>query len=143
MLIHRQPDNIWRIDYQLREGESAEEATREEEVRASVASVLKEIGHEGAWELEWWSVYSANTLALDDYRDGRVFFIGDSAHIVPIFVVSARAEQRAGRRAEYRLETGLGAEGQGGRKPSRQLHAGTAAARRSTFSPTPRNRRAS
>lgn len=87
VLIHRQPDNIWRIDYQLRAGESAEDATREEEVRASVASVLEEIGHDGSWELEWWSVYSANTLALDDYRDGRVFFIGDSAHIVPIFGV--------------------------------------------------------
>src|SRR5690606_3305574 len=28
-----------------------------------------------------------NTLALDDYRDGRIVFIGDSAHIVPIFGV--------------------------------------------------------
>ncbi|MEZ5716381.1 MAG: FAD-dependent monooxygenase [Paracoccaceae bacterium] len=87
VLVHRQPDDIWRIDYQLRDGETAEEATREENVRASVASVLDEIGYTGAWELEWWSVYSANTLALDDYRDGRVFFIGDSAHIVPIFGV--------------------------------------------------------
>src|SRR5207249_5826588 len=34
-----------------------------------------------------WSVYSANTLCLDDYRHGRVFFIGDAAHIVPIFGV--------------------------------------------------------
>lgn len=87
VLIHRQPDNIWRIDYQLREGETAEEATREDTVRQSVAAVLDEIGHKGAWDLEWWSVYSANTLALDDYRDGRIFFIGDSAHIVPIFGV--------------------------------------------------------
>ncbi len=39
------------------------------------------------WELEWWSIYSANTLCLDDYRHGRVFFIGDAAHIVPIFGV--------------------------------------------------------
>ncbi|WP_428687316.1 FAD-dependent monooxygenase [Roseibium sp.] len=87
ILVHRQPDNIWRIDYQLRDGEDEEEATREENVRASVAAVLAEIGHTGDWELEWWSIYSANTLALDDYRDGRVFFIGDSAHIVPIFGV--------------------------------------------------------
>ena len=87
VLIHRQPQDIWRIDYQLGDGESAEEATREDVVRASVSAVLAEIGHTGDWELEWWSVYSANTLALDDYRDGRVFFIGDSAHIVPIFGV--------------------------------------------------------
>jgi 3-(3-hydroxy-phenyl)propionate hydroxylase len=87
VLIHRQPQDIWRIDYQLRPAESAEEATREETVRAAVGAVLDEIGHRGAWELEWWSVYSANTLALDDYRDRRVFFIGDAAHIVPIFGV--------------------------------------------------------
>ncbi|MGG7568484.1 FAD-dependent monooxygenase [Rhodovulum sp. DZ06] len=87
ILVHKQPDDIWRIDYQLRDGEDEAEALREENVRASVAAVLEEIGHEGAWELEWWSVYSANTLALDDYRDGRVVFIGDSAHIVPIFGV--------------------------------------------------------
>lgn len=87
VLIHRQPDNIWRIDYQLGAGESAQEATREATVRSRVGAVLAEIGHGGGWELEWWSVYSANTLALADYRDGRVFFIGDSAHIVPIFGV--------------------------------------------------------
>lgn len=87
ILVHRQPDSIWRIDYQLRDGEDEEEAIREDTVRASVAAVLKEIGYSGAWDLEWWSIYSANTLALDDYRDGRVFFIGDSAHIVPIFGV--------------------------------------------------------
>lgn len=87
VLIHRQPDNIWRIDYQLRDDEDPAEATREDNVRAAVASVLKEIGHDGAWDLEWWSIYSANTLLLDDYRKGRIFFAGDSAHIVPIFGV--------------------------------------------------------
>jgi len=87
VLVHRQPDNIWRIDYQLEDGEDPEEAVREDVVRESVRKVLKDINHEGDWELEWWSTYTANTLALDDYRDGRVFFIGDSAHIVPIFGV--------------------------------------------------------
>ena len=87
VLIHKQPDNIWRVDYQLREGESEEEALREENIRARVGAILADIGHTRPWELEWWSVYSANTLCLDDYRHGRVFFIGDSAHIVPIFGV--------------------------------------------------------
>jgi 3-(3-hydroxy-phenyl)propionate hydroxylase len=87
VLVHKQPDDIWRIDYQLREDEDEAEAIREDTVRTSVASVLAEIGHDGDWDLEWWSIYSANTLALDDYRDGRIFFVGDSAHIVPIFGV--------------------------------------------------------
>jgi 3-(3-hydroxy-phenyl)propionate hydroxylase len=87
VLIHKQPDDIWRVDYQLREGESEEEAMREDNIRARVGAILGDIGHAKPWELEWWSVYSANTLCLDDYRHGRVFFIGDAAHIVPIFGV--------------------------------------------------------
>lgn len=87
VLIHKQPDDIWRIDYQLDPGENESDALKEETVRTSVARVLEDIGYRGGWDLEWWSIYSANTLALDDYRHGRVFFIGDSAHIVPIFGV--------------------------------------------------------
>ncbi len=87
VLIHKQPDNIWRIDYQLREGESDEQAMREDNIRARVQAILDGIGHQGPWALEWWSVYTANTLCLDDYKHGRVIFIGDSAHIVPIFGV--------------------------------------------------------
>ena len=87
VLVHKQPEDIWRIDYQLRDGEDEAAAIDEGNVRASVAAVLADLGYDGDWELEWWSIYSANTLALDDYRDGRVFFVGDSAHIVPIFGV--------------------------------------------------------
>ena len=87
VLIHKQPEDIWRIDYQLREGESEEEVLREENLRARVGAILADIGHAKPWELEWWSIYSANTLCLDNYRHGRVFFIGDAAHIVPIFGV--------------------------------------------------------
>lgn len=87
VLVHQQPDNIWRIDYQLRDGESEAGALAENNIRTSIAGVLREIGFGEPWDLEWWSIYSANTLALDDYRDGRIFFIGDSAHIVPIFGV--------------------------------------------------------
>jgi 3-(3-hydroxy-phenyl)propionate hydroxylase len=87
VLIHKQPNNIWRVDYQLREGESEQDAIREDNIRARVGAILADIGHTKPWELEWWSVYSANTLCLDDYRHGRIIFIGDAAHIVPIFGV--------------------------------------------------------
>jgi 3-(3-hydroxy-phenyl)propionate hydroxylase len=87
VLIHKQPENIWRVDYQLREGESEADALKEENLRARVGAILADVGHTKPWELEWWSVYSANTLCLDDYRHGRVIFIGDAAHIVPIFGV--------------------------------------------------------
>jgi 3-(3-hydroxy-phenyl)propionate hydroxylase len=87
ILIHKQPDNIWRIDWQLSEHQDPSQAMEENEVRARVQSILKMIGHTGSWELEWWSIYTANTLCLDDYRHGPVLFVGDAAHIVPIFGV--------------------------------------------------------
>ena len=87
VLVHRQPDDIWRVDWQVGEGEDKVEAVREERVRERVQAILAMIDHKGPWELEWWSIYTANTLCLDDYRHGPVLFIGDSAHIVPIFGV--------------------------------------------------------
>lgn len=87
VLVHQQPDDIWRIDYQLRDDEDEEDALREDNIRAAVQRVLDECGYSAPWELEWWSVYSANTLLLDSYRHGRTLFIGDAAHIVPIFGV--------------------------------------------------------
>ncbi|MBP6701723.1 MAG: FAD-dependent monooxygenase [Halioglobus sp.] len=87
VLVHRQPDDIWRVDWQIMPQDNPEEAVREANVRERVQAILGMIGHEGEWELEWWSIYTANTLCLDDYRQGRVVFIGDSAHIVPIFGV--------------------------------------------------------
>jgi len=87
VLIHRQPDDIWRVDYQLRDDESETEALREENIRARVGTILQMVGETAPWELEWWSLYKAYTLALDDYRHGPVLFLGDAAHLVPIFGV--------------------------------------------------------
>ena len=87
VLIHKQPDDIWRIDYQITNDEDPLDAVKENTVRESISAVLADIGYSGPWELEWWSNYTANTLALDNYQHGPVFFIGDSAHIVPIFGV--------------------------------------------------------
>ena len=87
ILIHKQPEDIWRLDYQLREDESDADAIKEETLRVRVQAILDDIGHTGPWELEWWSLYTANTLCLDAYKHGHLIFIGDSAHIVPIFGV--------------------------------------------------------
>jgi 3-(3-hydroxy-phenyl)propionate hydroxylase len=87
ILVHRQPDDIWRIDWQLPPHENPDEAIAEENVHARVEAILDMLGHAGPWELEWWSIYTANTLCLDNYRHGRVLFIGDAARIVPIFGV--------------------------------------------------------
>jgi 3-(3-hydroxy-phenyl)propionate hydroxylase len=85
--MHKQPEDIWRIDYQLRDGEDAEAELQEERVRARIAAHLDWIGERGRWELIWTSLYKAHCLTLERYRHGRVLFAGDAAHLVPIFGV--------------------------------------------------------
>ncbi|RCV88841.1 FAD-dependent monooxygenase [Billgrantia montanilacus] len=87
LLVHKQPDGIWRIDYQLLPDEDPDKAVEEASIRERVGTIIDMLGEGDDWELEWWSLYKAYTLALDDYRHGRVLFIGDSAHLVPIFGV--------------------------------------------------------
>jgi 3-(3-hydroxy-phenyl)propionate hydroxylase len=88
ILMHREPHGIWRVDYQLPEGETPEQALRPESMRARIDAQLAMIGHAGSpWEMDWCSVYSARTLTLSDYVHGRVLFTGDAAHLLPIFGV--------------------------------------------------------
>jgi 3-(3-hydroxy-phenyl)propionate hydroxylase len=88
VLMHREPQGIWRVDWQLPPGETAEQALQPEALRRAIDAQLAMIGHAGiAWELDWSSVYSARTLTLPDYLHGRVLFAGDAAHLLPIFGV--------------------------------------------------------
>ena len=87
VLMHKQPKSIWRVDYQLRDEDDAEEELREERVRARISAHLEMIGEDPDYELVWMSLYKAHCLTLDSYRHGRVLFAGDAAHLVPIFGV--------------------------------------------------------
>ncbi len=88
ILMHREPHGIWRVDYQLPEGETPEQALQPESLKARIDAQLAMIGHAGTpWEMDWSSVYSARALTLPDYRHGRVLFVGDAAHLLPIFGV--------------------------------------------------------
>lgn len=87
VLVHRQPDDIWRIDYQLDDDADESSALAESTIRARVAAIVAMLDETAPWELEWWSIYRAYTLCLDDYRHGGVMFCGDAAHLVPIFGV--------------------------------------------------------
>jgi 3-(3-hydroxy-phenyl)propionate hydroxylase len=91
ILMHRQPGNIWRIDYQVRDDEDPTEAVKPENVLPRVQSHLDMIGETAPWKPLWISIYNAKCLTLPNYRPpegkGRVFFAGDAAHLVPIFGV--------------------------------------------------------
>ncbi|WP_306546574.1 FAD-dependent monooxygenase [Malikia spinosa] len=88
ILMHREPNGIWRVDYQLPAGETPEQALRPESLKQRIDAQLEMIGFGGQpWEMDWSSVYSARTLTLADYVHGSVIFTGDAAHLLPIFGV--------------------------------------------------------
>ena len=87
VLMHKQPDDIWRVDYQILDGRDTEAELQEPRIRARIQQQLDMIGETAAWELDWYSLYKAHCRCLDSYRHGRVLFAGDAAHLVPIFGV--------------------------------------------------------
>ncbi|WP_420861332.1 FAD-dependent oxidoreductase [Algirhabdus cladophorae] len=81
-LLHKQPDDIWRLDFQLGWDIDREAELKPEKIRERVAGM---IGDDVAFELEWTSIYTFRCCTMDKYRHGRVFFAGDSAHQVSPF----------------------------------------------------------
>ena len=87
VLMHRQPDDVWRIDYQVGDHEDPLEAVKAENVLPRVKAHFAWIGESEPWEPLWISIYNAKCLSLDKYRHERILFAGDAAHLVPIFGV--------------------------------------------------------
>lgn len=81
-LLHKQADNVWRIDFQLGWDADPEEEKKPENIRPRVEAML---GTEMEWELEWASVYTFRCRKMDSFIHRRVFFIGDAAHQVSPF----------------------------------------------------------
>ncbi|WP_317205050.1 FAD-dependent oxidoreductase [Janthinobacterium sp.] len=82
VLLHRQPDNVWRVDFQL--GWDADPVA--EKLPENVIPRLKALlGEEVEFTLEWVSVYTFSCQRMERFRHGRVFFTGDAAHRVSPF----------------------------------------------------------
>ena len=80
-LLHRQPDDIWRIDLQLHPDADPVVEKRPENVRPRIARML---GHD-KFEFEWISLYKFQCRRMDKFIHGRVLFAGDAAHQVSPF----------------------------------------------------------
>ncbi len=85
VLFHRQPNDIWRFDYRLPDGETEEAALDPDVIHERTHQIMKLVGEVVDWELDWATVYSPNTKTLPDYVQGHVLFAGDAAHLLPIF----------------------------------------------------------
>jgi 3-(3-hydroxy-phenyl)propionate hydroxylase len=80
-LLHKQPDDIYRIDLQLGPDADPELERRPGNV---IPRIERLIGHRD-FELDWVSVYSFQCRRLARFVHGRVVFAGDSAHVVSPF----------------------------------------------------------
>ena len=81
-LLHKQPDDIWRVDLQLGWHADPDEERRPENVIPRVRAML---GDDAEFELEWVSVYAFQSRRLQSFVCGDIFFAGDSAHQVSPF----------------------------------------------------------
>ncbi|NPU65401.1 FAD-dependent oxidoreductase [Bradyrhizobium sp. 83012] len=80
-LLHRQPDDVWRIDLQLTPDCDPQVERKPENVRPRIARML---GHD-EFEFEWISLYKFQCRRMERFIHGRVIFAGDSAHQVSPF----------------------------------------------------------
>ncbi|MGL4559367.1 MAG: FAD-dependent oxidoreductase [Afipia sp.] len=80
-LLHRQPDDVWRIDLQL--GPDADPTVERlpENVRPRIERML---GHAN-FDFEWISIYKFQCRRMQRFVHERVIFAGDSAHQVSPF----------------------------------------------------------
>ena len=82
VLLHMQPDNVWRIDFQLGWNVDPEEEKKPAKVVPRIRSLL---GESARFELEWVSVYTFACQRMEKFRHARVIFAGDAAHGVSPF----------------------------------------------------------
>ncbi len=81
-LLHKQPDNLWRIDFQLGWDIDREEELRPENIDRRLRAML---GDDIDYTLEWSSIYTFQCRRMEKFRHGRVLFAGDAAHQVSPF----------------------------------------------------------
>jgi 3-(3-hydroxy-phenyl)propionate hydroxylase len=80
-LLHKQPDDVWRIDFHLGADADFEAERSPERIYPRLERML---GHSN-FTLEWVSVYSFQCRRLRQFVHGRVLFAGDAAHQVSPF----------------------------------------------------------
>jgi len=81
-LIHKQPDGVWRLDFQLGWNIDKKEAVKPENVAPFVRGLL---GPGVDYEIEWLSVYTFQCRRMERFVHDRIIFAGDSAHLVSPF----------------------------------------------------------
>jgi 3-(3-hydroxy-phenyl)propionate hydroxylase len=82
VLIHPQPDGIWRIDWQV---PAETDADAERESGRLDRRIRAVIGERTPYEIVWLTAYRFSQRVADRFRDGRIFLAGDAAHVMSPF----------------------------------------------------------
>ncbi|MBS3911327.1 MAG: FAD-dependent oxidoreductase [Hydrogenophaga sp.] len=82
VLLHKQSDNVWRIDFQLGWDADPEEEKKPENILPRVKAML---GDDREFTLEWASIYTFQCRRMKNFRHGHLLFAGDAAHQVSPF----------------------------------------------------------
>ena len=79
LVIHPQPNDTWRIDWQLPPDADIEAERRTGAFDQRVRAVIGDI----PYEIDWLSTYRFHQRVVERFVVGRVFFAGDAAHALP------------------------------------------------------------
>lgn len=81
-LLHKQPDDVWRLDFQLGWDIDRAAAVSRENVEPLIRGML---GEDIEFVKEWYSVYTFQCRRMARFVHDRIIFAGDAAHLVSPF----------------------------------------------------------
>ncbi len=80
-LLHKQPDDVWRVDFQIGWDVDRAEEMKEENIRRRLDAFLGGV----EYDMVWSSIYTFQCKRMESFRYGPVLFAGDAAHQVSPF----------------------------------------------------------
>lgn len=79
LVMHPQPEDVWRIDWQLPPDADIEAEKRTGELDNRIRKVIGDV----PYEIDWLSTYRFHQRVVEQFVSGRVLFAGDAAHALP------------------------------------------------------------
>jgi len=81
VLVHPQPDDVWRIDWQI----PAHVDVEEERATGRLDRRIRAVVGDADYEIVWLSTYRFHQRVASTFRAGRAFLAGDAAHLMSPF----------------------------------------------------------
>ena len=81
VLIHPQPDGIWRMDWQVGSEVDIQVERQPQRMDRRIRPLIGDL----PYEIVWLTDYRFHQRILQQFRHGQIFFLGDAAHLVAPF----------------------------------------------------------